>query len=208
VGSVLSAARTWQLGLIYFCLVAGLYGVGFWLPTLIKGTGIASPLHIGVLSALPYACAVAGMIAIAHSADRRGERRRHLAVPAALGALGLVVTTAWSHDSAVALAALSVATLGILSALPLFWSLPTGYLSGFGAAAGIGLINSIGNLAGFASPFLVGWLKDQTQMLGAGILVLASLLFLASVLTLRLPRDPATRPEGRSHLTSAAHRPL
>jgi cyanate permease len=195
VHTVLSAPRAWRLGLIYFCLVAGLYGVGFWLPTLIKGTGISSALQIGLLSALPYVCAVVGMVAIAHRADARGERRWHLAVPAALGALGLVTTTLWSHDSGVALPALCLATLGILATLPLFWSLPTGYLGGYGAAAGIGLINSVGNLAGFASPFLVGWLKDQTQMLGAGILVLAALLLLAAALTLQLPRDLAPSPK-------------
>lgn len=184
---VLRGARTWHLAAIYFCLVAGLYGVGFWLPTLIKNTGVDSPLSIGLLSALPYACAVVGMILIAHSADRRAERRLHLAIPTALGGLGLILATLWSHDSVLGLAALSLATLGIVSSLPLFWSLPTAHLSGYAAAAGIGLINSIGNLAGFASPFLVGWLKESTQTLAAGMIVLAVLLWLGAVLTLAIP---------------------
>lgn len=197
--TVLRGARTWHLGAIYFCLVAGLYGVAFWLPTLIRNTGIDDLVHIGFLNALPYAVAVIGMILIARSADARRERRWHVAIPTALGALGLALTTWWSHDSLVAIAALSLATLGILSALPLFWSLPTAYLTGMGAAAGIGLINSIGNLAGFASPYLVGWLKDATHSYGAGILVLAGLLLLGAWLTLRIPANVtrcADNPDG------------
>jgi D-galactonate transporter len=199
--TVLRSARTWHLGAIYFCLVAGLYGVGFWLPTLIRNTGVENLLHIGFLNALPYAVAVVGMLLIAHSADARRERRWHVAIPAALGALGLSLTTWWSHDSVVAIAALSLATLGIISALPLFWSLPTATLTGMGAAAGIGLINAIGNLAGFASPYLVGWLKDATQAYGGGILVLAGLLLLGAWLTLRIPADAtrgADNPDGPS----------
>lgn len=189
VMAVLRSGRTWHLSGIYFCLVAGLYGVAFWLPTLIRDTGIVDPLRIGFLNALPYALAVAGMLLVARSADARQERRWHVAGPAALGALGLLLTTAWSHDSVTAMAALSLATLGILSALPQFWSLPTAYLTGAGAAAGIGLINSLGNLAGFASPYLVGWLKDTTQGFGTGILVLAALLLLGAWLTLRIPTN-------------------
>jgi MFS family permease len=97
--AVLRGARTWHLGAIYFCLVAGLYGVAFWLPTLIRNTGIDDLLHIGFLNALPYAVAVIGMILISRSADARRERRWHVAIPAALGALGLALTTWWSHDS-------------------------------------------------------------------------------------------------------------
>lgn len=187
--TVLRGARTWHLAAIYFCLVAGLYGVAFWLPTLIRNSGIDDLLSIGFLNALPYAVAVIGMILISRSADARRERRWHVAIPAVLGALGLTLTTWWSHDSVIAIAALSLATLGILSALPLFWSLPTAYLTGMGAAAGIGLINSIGNLAGFASPYLVGWLKDATQTYAAGILVLAGLLILGAWLTLKIPAN-------------------
>lgn len=148
---------------------------------------------------MPYAVAVIGMILISRSADARRERRWHVAIPTALGALGLALTTWWSHDSLIAIAALSLATLGILSALPLFWSLPTAYLTGMGAAAGIGLINSIGNLAGFASPYLVGWLKDATHSYGAGIMVLAGLLLLGAWLTLKIPANVtrcADNPDG------------
>jgi cyanate permease len=185
--TVLRSGRVWHLSLIYFCLVAGLYGIGFWLPTLIKATGVGDSLSIGLLSALPYACAVVAMVLISRSADHRRERRWHVAIPALLGAVGLFLTTVWSQDTALAMAALCLASLGIITTLPLFWSMPTAYLTGMGAAAGIGLINSLGNLAGFASPYLVGWLKDATQSLSSGIMVLAGFLVLAAWLTLMMP---------------------
>lgn len=187
VAAVLRSPRVWHLSLIYFCLVAGLYGIGFWLPTIIKATGVRNSLGIGLLSALPYAFAVAAMIAISRSADARRERRWHVALPALLGALGLGLTTLWSHDTLLAMCALTLASMGIITTLPLFWSMPTAYLAGTGAAAGIGLINSLGNLAGFASPYMVGWLKDATQSMNAGVLLLAALLVLGAWLTLRVP---------------------
>jgi len=191
--TVLRSGRVWHLSLIYFCLVAGLYGIGFWLPTLIKATGIGDSLSIGLLSALPYACAVVAMVLISRSADRHRERRWHVAIPALLGAIGLILTTVWSQDTVLAMFALCLASLGIITTLPLFWSMPTAYLTGMGAAAGIGLINSLGNLAGFASPYLVGWLKDATQSLSAGILVLAGFLVLAALLTLMMPGKVVNR---------------
>lgn len=187
VMTVLRSPRVWLLSLIYFCMVAGLYGVSFWLPTIIKATGVKDNFSIGVLSAVPYAFAVASMLLAARSADARRERRWHVAAPAVLGALGLVLSVVWSQSTTLAMAALTLATMGILTTLPLFWSLPTAFLAGTAAAAGIGLINSLGNLAGFASPYAVGWLKDATQSTDAGMYVLAGVLVAGALLTLSIP---------------------
>ena len=179
--------RVWLMALIYFCLVMGLYGVGFWLPTLIKASGVKSALDVGLLSAIPYACATVVMLLVSHSADARRERRWHVAIPALAGGAGLLLSTMYADNTWLALAALTLATAGIITSLPLFWSLPTAILGGTAAAAGIALINSLGNLAGFVSPYLVGWLKDATHSTNIGMLALAGSLVLGAVLTLVVP---------------------
>ncbi|SDO79866.1 D-galactonate transporter [Ralstonia sp. 25mfcol4.1] len=187
VMQVLSSPRVWLMSAIYFSFVMGLYGVSFWLPTIIKQTGVKGALDVGLLTAIPYGCAVVGMILFAHSADRRGERRWHIAVPALLGALGLVLSVQWHGDTTMAMVALTLATIGILTTLPLFWSLPTAFLAGTGAAAGIALINSLGNLAGFISPYAVGWLKDMTHSTDSGMYLLAACMVVGAALTLSVP---------------------
>ena len=179
--------KVWLGALIYFCFVMGLYGVSFWLPTIIKPTGVSVPLHIGLLTAIPYAVAAIAMIIIGRSADQLRERRWHVALPALLGCAGLLFSTAYDHNTLLAMASLTLATVGILTTLPLFWSLPTAFLGGTAAAAGIALINSFGNLAGFVSPYLVGWLKDATQSTNSGMYVLAGSLLLGGLLTLAVP---------------------
>jgi MFS-type transporter involved in bile tolerance (Atg22 family) len=128
------------------------------------------------------------MILIGHSADSRRERRWHVAIPALLGSIGLILSTVYDHNTLLAMSALTLATIGIITVLPLFWSLPTAFLGGAAAAAGIALINSLGNLAGFVSPYLVGWLKDQTQSTNSGMFVLAASLVLGALLTLSVPK--------------------
>ena len=187
VFTVLSSGRVWLMAMIYFSLVVGLYGVSFWLPTIIKAMGIADPLEVGLMSAIPYGAAMIVMLLVARSADRLRERRWHIAIPALLGAIGLVLSVLWAKDTVLAMAALTLATAGMLSTLPLFWSLPTSFLAGTGAAAGIAMINSIGNLAGFASPYAVGWLKEATASTDAGIYLLAASLVIGAALTLSVP---------------------
>ncbi|MEO8937167.1 MAG: MFS transporter [Burkholderiaceae bacterium] len=192
IGKILTTGRVWLMGLIYFSFVMGLYGISFWLPTIIKQTGISDALTIGLLSAIPWAFAVVSMVLVARHADRTGERRWHIAIPGLLGAVGLVLSVLWRDDTVLAMAALTLATAGILTTLPSFWSLPTAFLAGTGAAAGIALINSLGNLAGFVSPFAVGWLKDLTQSTNSGMYLLAGSLVVGAMLTLSV-RLPATR---------------
>lgn len=188
LGTVMSSPRVWLMALIYFSFVMGLYGIGFWLPTIIKATGVTDAFAIGLLSAIPYAAAVVAMILIARSADKRRERRWHVAIPAVFGALGLVLSVIWAHETALAMLGLTLATMGILTTLPLFWSLPTAFLGGAAAAAGIAMINSIGNLAGFLSPYMMGWLKQATSSNDAGMYMLAAFLVLGALLVLSVPK--------------------
>ena len=196
IGTVLRNGRVWHMSLIYFCFVMGLYGISFWLPTIVKQTGVSDALMIGLLTAIPWAFAVVAMVLIARSADRRDERRWHIAIPGLLGAVGLVFTVLWRNDTTLAMAALTLATMGIMSTLPLFWSMPTAILAGTAAAAGIALINSLGNLAGFVAPYAVGALKDLTSSTNSGIYLLAASLVVGAILTLLVPvhllRAPGT----------------
>lgn len=187
ISTVLTSPRVWLMALIYFSYVMGLYGVSFWLPTIIKGMGIADPLEIGLMSAIPYGAAVVVMLLVSKSADRLRERRWHVALPGIFGAIGLLLSVLWAHDTVLAMAALTLATAGIITTLPLFWSLPTAFLTGTGAAAGIAMINSVGNLAGFTSPYLVGWLKQLTGSTDAGMYMLAGSLIFAAILTISVP---------------------
>src|SRR4051812_14923371 len=176
--------RVWVACLIYFACASGIYGLGFWLPTIVADLGVKSPLEIGMLTAIPYAVAAVGMVLVGRSSDRHRERRWHFAVSAALGGLGLVLSVQFSNYPVSALAALTLATFGILSSAPLFWSFPTAFLKGAAAAAGIAIINSIANLGGFVIPFLMGLIKDATGSTANGMYFIAALLFGGAVLAL------------------------
>ena len=187
VRKVMSSPRVWLMSLIYFSFVMGLYGVSFWLPTIIKATGVTDAFTIGLLSAIPFAAAVVAMLLVAKSADRMRERRWHIAVPAFVGALGLVLSVVWAHNTLLAMTGLTIATMGIMTTLPLFWSLPTAFLAGTGAAAGIAMINSLGNLAGFLSPYAVGWLKQATAANDSGMYMLAGCMIVGGLLAISVP---------------------
>ncbi len=184
---ILSSGRVWLMAFIYFSFVMGLYGVSFWLPTIIKAMGVADPLQIGLLSAIPYGAAIIAMLLIAKNADRLRERRWHVAIPAVVGAIGLLLSVLWADNTLLAMAALTLATACIITTLPLFWSLPTAFLAGTGAAAGIAMINSLGNLAGFVSPYAVGWLKQASGTTSSGMFLLAGSLVLGAILTISVP---------------------
>lgn len=192
IGSAFRDGRVWLACLIYFCCATGIYGASFWLPTIVADMGVKDLWHVGLLTAIPYAVAAIGMVLVGRHADRTGERRWHVAIPAAVGAVGLVASVLLAQNLAASLTALSLATFGILTAAPLFWSLPTAYLRGAAAAAGIAVINSCGNLAGFVSPYVVGWIKDSTGSTGAGMYYVASFLALAAVLVIAFIPASAT----------------
>ncbi len=188
--TVLGNARVWLLALVYFCFVSGLYGVSFWLPTIIKALGVADPFDVGLLSAVPWTFGVVAMYLVARSADRSAERRWHSALAGLAGAAGLLLSVAFRADPTLSMAGLTLATMGILATLPVFWGLPTEFLGGTAAAAGIALVNSFGNLSGFAAPYLIGLIKDATHSTDAGLHLLAGMLLLGSVCVLAVKVEP------------------
>jgi D-galactonate transporter len=185
--------RVWFLAVIYFFLIAGLYGAGFWLPTLIQRTGVASPLAIGMLTVLPNAVAAIAMVTISRRSDRTRERRWHLVAPALVGAAGWVVTVRFGGNTAIALSGMSLAMAGVTTSLAQFWCLPTAIVAGAAAATGIALINSIGNLAGFLGPWVIGWLVDRTGSTDVGVYALAGVMAIGSVLVLTIPTRVVNR---------------
>ena len=188
VWSILGDRRIWHLSGIYFCAAMGQYGLTFWLPALMQAAGVKGALEIGLLTAIPYSAAVVGMILFGRSADRRRERRWHAAMPFLIGAVGLSLTVQAGAHTALAVVCLSIAAIGILSAAPLFWGLPTAFLGGAAAAAGIATINSIGNLGGFVSPYVVGWLRDATSSSAMGMYVIVVVLLLGAGGILLVPK--------------------
>jgi MFS family permease len=181
---VVSNGRVWRLAAIYFCCMMGLYGVSFYLPTLIKTAGVKDALDVGLFTAIPYAVAIVSMMLVARSSDRRNERHWHLALAGIAAAAGFYASTLHTGNLALALVTLSLGTAGVLSMMPVFWTYPSSVLTGTAAAAGIAMINSIGNLAGFVSPSIIGWMKDVTHSTNAGLVVVAGALVVGAVLTL------------------------
>jgi D-galactonate transporter len=192
LAKVLADGKVWLLAFVYFAIVSGLYGVTFWLPTIIKELGIADPLQVGLVGAVPWAFGIVAMYVMARSADRRDEYRWHTAIPCVVGAAGLLVSVAFHADVVLAMAGLTICTMGIMAALPIFWSNPTAILGGAAAAAGIAFINSMGNLAGFAMPSIIGLIKEKLHSIDAGLEMLAALMVLGAAAVLAL-RKPASR---------------
>jgi nitrate/nitrite transporter NarK len=179
--------RVIGLGLVYFGAVATNYGLSFFLPQIVKSFGLNTFLTT-VVSAAPYLVGLIGMVWWGRRSDRVKERRFHTGIPLFLAAAGIAVSTA-IDDPSLKMVALCVAGFGIFACLPVFWTLPTAFLSGAAAAAGIAVINSIGNLAGFAGPFAMGWIKDQTGSYTGGLLLLSGLGIIAMGIVLTLGRD-------------------
>jgi D-galactonate transporter len=188
IGSVFTNGRVWLMAGIYFCCMMGLYGISFYLPTLIKASGVKNALDVGLLTAIPYACAVVSMLLVAKSADRTGERRWHFAIASLASAVGLYFSTVFGANVPLAMLALSVGAAGMLATMPVFWTWPSAILAGGSAAAAIGMINSIGNLAGFVSPSIIGWMKDTTQSTNAGMYCVSAAMVLGAVLALLQPK--------------------
>jgi D-galactonate transporter len=178
----------WLMCLIYFGLTAGNYGIGFWLPQVIKETISKDPVTIGWLYALPWVFTVAAMFVVGHHSDKTGERRWHLTLCSVASAAAFVVSAIPGIPGAAGLAALTVATAGILCGFTLFWAIPTALLSGTAAAAGIAWINSVGNLAGYFGPYAVGAIRDRTHSMTPALAVLAGAQLGAAVITLVVTR--------------------
>jgi MFS transporter, ACS family, tartrate transporter len=181
--------RVLGLSLVYFGVVAMNYGLSFFLPQIVKTFGLSTFLTT-VVSATPYVVGVFAMVWWGRRSDRKAERRFHAAFPLLIAAAGIAVSTVLD-DPTLKMISFCVAGFGIFANLPVFWTLPTAFLSGAGAAAGIAVINSIGNLAGFAGPFAMGWIKDQTGSYAGGLLLLAALGLMAIGIVLALGHDHA-----------------
>jgi len=184
---VLANPWLWVLAGIYFCELVGLYGLSFWLPSILRGSGVASLAAVGWMSAVPYLLAVPVIVLSGVAADRSRRRRAYFAGFLAAGAVGFAASGLGSLGPLAALACLCLATAGILAALSLFWGLPTAFLGGTSAAVGIALINSLGNLAGMLSPPMVGWLNVHTGHALAGVAAVAGFMLLGSALVWLVP---------------------
>jgi len=181
--------RVWALALVYFGLVACLYGVGFWLPQIIKAFGLSNAMT-GWVVAIPYAIGAAFMIWYGRHSDAKAERKAHAAVALLIAAAGIAGSTLTGNPT-LTVVAFTIGACGVLAALPVFWTLPTAVLSGSAAAAGIAVINSIGNLSGFFGPYAMGWIKDATGSFTGGLLLIAALALVAMVIVLALGHDQA-----------------
>src|ERR1700716_3530971 len=192
VAQALVNPRVLGLSLVYFGAVATNYGLSFFLPQIVKAFGLNTFITT-LVSATPYVVGLVGMVWWGRRSDRVAERRFHTAFPLFIAADGNTRVTA-PDDPLLKMISLCVAGFGIFANLPVFWTLPTAFLSGAAAAAGIAVINSIGNLAGFAGPFAMGWIKDQTGSYASGLLLLAALGIIAMGILLMIGQDEAAEP--------------
>ncbi|ASF08923.1 putative major facilitator superfamily transporter [Nocardia brasiliensis NBRC 14402] len=181
----LTDSRVLGLALVYGGIVYGLYALGFFLPTIINGFQEQYGTHYsvvqrGLINAVPYVIGAVVMVLWSRHGDRTGERAWHVALPALVGGLAIPVALYLGNPFA-AMAAVTVCAVGVLAALPTFWALPSTFLSGAAAAAGIALINSIGNISGFAAPYITGWLKDWTGTQRAGLWVVGACMIASAV---------------------------
>jgi len=180
--------RIWHLGLIGFTLNTAMYGMNYWMPQLVKllSSGISNSF-IGLLLMIPHLVGLPVMVMVSRSSDRKGERRFHAAIPAVAAGIALASLSA-AHSVLPTTLLLSLAALGIYSVYGPFYSLPGDFLTGFAAASGIALVSSLANLGGFAGPYAIGWIKDQTGSLYGGLAVAGVSLFASATLMLLLPR--------------------
>ena len=192
VGAFFADRRLWLLTAIYFCIVMGQYGITFWLPAILKHAGVAGVGTVGLLAAIPYAVALICLPLVGRSSDRTKARRLHCGVPMLVAAAALFALP-YTDGIGAALALLSVAAAGAICGTAQFWALPTAFLGGMTAAAGIATINCIANLAGFISPSLVGWLNDFTGKQGAGLMLTSAALLAGACMLAFVPRKMVDR---------------
>lgn len=200
--SALKSVRVWQFIAIFFCIILANSTLTFWGPSVVRDLGYASPLAVGWVMAGVYAVGAAGMILNGIHSDKTGESRLHCGIAATIGGVGLIgLALLGSSGSLAALACLVAAVAGTMSAIPVFWQMPNQFLGGAAAAAGIALINSVANLAGFGAPALIGYVKDATGSTTLGLAfvgaceILTLLLILVFVPARRVLMPPTAEPE-------------
>jgi ACS family tartrate transporter-like MFS transporter len=184
----LASGRVWVLVTVYFAVIIGFYSLGFWLPQIVKSFSQArSNTRIGLLVMLPYMAGLISMLLVSRSSDRRIERRWHASIPLLIGAPAMMFA-ARAGSAWLALLLISVATAGIYSFFGPFWSLPGEFLTGYGAAAGIALVNSIGNLGGFVGPYVLGVFDRKTGSVAGGLIFAGICMIVAAILLILLPK--------------------
>lgn len=199
--SVWSALADWRvlvLSLAYFGTSAGLYTIGFWAPLLVKGFGFSS-FDVGLLVAIPNGVAVIGMVLWSRHSDRTRERYWHAAIACLVAALGMAIAGAAGSSIVAALVGLSLTAVGVSAAKPSLWSLPTTFFAGTGAAASIGLINSLGTLGGFVGPWMIGSADSATGHFSRGLEWVGGMLVVSAVtiLALRQVRNAPVEPSNQ-----------
>ena len=194
---VLADPKIYGMAAGYFCMICGLYAVGFWLPSILKAAGQTNLLAIGLLSAIPYAAAIVSMYWLGRRSDRRRERRWHSAIALFLGALSFACVAFAQGRFAVSLIAITVATSLVYAAYTVFWAMASEYLRGDVAAGGIALVNSIGLLGGFLSPTIIGWVSTATGNMRGGLLVMVAIL-IAGTAIVAIERRPTTQAASAS----------
>jgi ACS family tartrate transporter-like MFS transporter len=189
----LTSPKVWRLIFIYFGMMIGGYTMAFWMPQMVKALSSEySNSFVGAVVMIPYLAALVAMILISRSSDRRMERRYHLAISLVVGGIAFLSLTG-IHSPAVTVVLLSFLAIGYSSSLSPFWALPSEFLTGLSAASGIALINSFGNLGGFAGPSVVGFISQETGTLNGGLALAGISLLVAAVLTLFFPKTADLR---------------
>jgi MFS family permease len=190
------SGRVWMLSFIYFGFIYGLYALAFFLPTIIEGfqEQFGTEFDVfqkGLITAIPYVPAAIALHFWARDATRRGLKTWHIVIPALLGAVSIPLAL-FANSPALTIAIIAITAMSIFSALPNFWTLPTQFLTGAAAAAGIALINTIGNLAGFSAPYLTGAIADWTGGFEVPMFVVGFFMLLSAVLMVLLSRKGRT----------------
>jgi nitrate/nitrite transporter NarK len=186
-----------MLCLIYFSVNLAVYGMGFWLPTLIRNMGVQNVVTIGWLSALPSLCTIIALPTLGRSADRFRERRWHLFTLFMTAATGLVLSVIYRHDVVIGIAALCLGNMSTITVPSMFWSVPTAMLGGLAAATNIALINVAGNLSGFFGPSIIGYVKDAIGSTDNAIFFLAAMMIAGAILIQCLPSRFVSNLDGR-----------
>ncbi len=185
----LATLRVWCLAGIHFGMLTGLYTLSFWAPLLVKSlSGTYSNAMVGVFVTIPHVAGLIAMILVARHSDGTMERRYHAAIPAVVAGSALLLMGT-SPTPLISVALLSLLAAGVYSYFGPFWSIPSQFLTGYAAAAGIGLINSIGSLGGFAGPYAIGVMTEWTGSMYRGLALAGVPLLAAAGLLVLLPRE-------------------
>jgi MFS transporter, ACS family, tartrate transporter len=205
----LTNSKVWLLSFAYFLNALVTYGIFLWLPKILQDASGFKGMRLSMITAIPFVIALVGMVVIGAHSDRTGERKRHVAACALTAAAGLILAVLFRDNVPLLVLSFALSQLGQRSVMSVFWSIPPMILGGTAAAAGIALINSIGNLGGAVGPSAMGWLRQGTHSYSAGLLVLAGALLLEAilVLSLKLPQVSQKAASTGAPLNRAAARP-